>query len=894
MKAFYCAGTHWDREWYETFQEYRMWLVEQIDEVMDLMDEDPDFEYFHLDGQAVVLQDYFEIRPDQKERLLDFLKSGRILAGPWYVLPDEWLISGESFVRNFMTGMRVCRELGFEPMDFAYTPDQFGHVAALPMIVKGFGLKAGICWRGTQDEDYPAQFVWVGPDGSRMVTHKLTDAGGYNAFDEKVRVPVEKADFSIETLKEKFDAFLEKEGGRTSAPVMLMIDAVDHQRAPKSMPRIIQALRDQYPDIEFVWGTFPSYADEVLKHEADLPERTGEHRQPARDALRHAQYLIVHTLSSRYPIKQQNDQCQAMMEKWAEPCALFQTMPCPGAADETLFNNAHAATRNTRYLDVAWEYLIKNHPHDSICGCSIDQVHRDMMYRFDQCSLIADGLVRRAMAHTACSTGYTKSPDKIVVHNPLPFRRKGVFDVSVLFKPDWPTTFMDGLATAERINKFVLKDAGGDEVPFQLLRIDRGAIAKGVSEIGRPTTDAGDVYHLAVDMELPPCGFTGLSVEPSDEATRNFGSQLDDAFTALNEHIGFALEPNGTALLMNRTLDLVYEDLFIYEDCGDCGDGWTRGKLVNDLVVRTPGSRVTTAIEEDGPLRTVLRMEREFDLPQDMGRRTYWRSGDRTPMRVVDRVTLDKGSPVVKVRTRIENTVKDHRFRVLFPTSLETDQSFAETPFAVVARDIDIPPETARWHERVNPENAFSTFFGLQGQEGGLAILAPFGLHEYEVTQNGERALALTLFRSTFQTVATSGEPDGQLQGPLEFEYYLFPFVGQFDPVEALEHVAEAQAGVRTHATEELPQTHSFLHLDECNVAVTAMKPAADGNGGIVRLWNPKDTDMADRLIVTNPVKSAAYCDLNERELNPITVDDEGAIPVVVKAGGLATIRFAW
>ncbi len=144
MKAFYCAGTHWDREWYEPFQEYRMWLVELIDGLLDLLDSDPDYRCFHLDGQAIVVQDYLDIRPDQKDRLLEHLRNGRILAGPWHVLPDEWLISSESYIRNIMKGMRTCRSLGFEPMDFAYTPDQFGHVAALPMIMTGFGLKTGI------------------------------------------------------------------------------------------------------------------------------------------------------------------------------------------------------------------------------------------------------------------------------------------------------------------------------------------------------------------------------------------------------------------------------------------------------------------------------------------------------------------------------------------------------------------------------------------------------------------------------------------------------------------------------------------------------------------------------------------------------------------------------
>ncbi|HOC70063.1 MAG TPA: glycoside hydrolase, partial [Candidatus Hydrogenedentes bacterium] len=193
MKAFYCVGTHWDREWYEPFQEFRIWLVELIDELMDLMEKDPRYLCFHLDGQTIVIEDYLEIRPERRERLLRLLKERRLLIGPWYNLPDEWLVSGESLIRNMMRGYRMCRELGVAPLDFAYTPDQFGHIAALPMIMSGFGLRTGIVWRGTQDETCPAHFVWAGPDGSRLVYYKLMDKGSYGPFDLLARTPIKKA-----------------------------------------------------------------------------------------------------------------------------------------------------------------------------------------------------------------------------------------------------------------------------------------------------------------------------------------------------------------------------------------------------------------------------------------------------------------------------------------------------------------------------------------------------------------------------------------------------------------------------------------------------------------------------------------------------------------------------
>lgn len=880
MKALYCVGTHWDREWYEPFQEYRMWLVELIDELMDLMNREPDFKSFHLDGQAVVLQDYLEIRPERRERLLAYLKEGRILAGPWYVLPDEWLISGESFIRNIMTGMRTCRELGVEPMPFAYTPDQFGHVAALPMIMTGFGLKAGLVWRGAQDENYPAHFVWIGPDGSRMVTNKLMDKGSYGVFDFLARGPIRRAGYTEESYKEHFERYIEEEKRRSPAPVVLMLDAIDHQRSNPEMVRLFKELVRRYPDIEFRWATLPEFADELLKHVNTLPERRGELRQPARDAHRGGQYLIVHTISARYPLKKRNDQCQALLEKWAEPCALFQKM----AAGEPIL----------RYLDSAWQYLLKNHPHDSICGCSIDQVHRDMLYRFDQCEQIADGVIRRALAYTGNAADTDDAVRNVVVVNPLPFRRKGVFEIAIEFSSQWPKRFVDGLTTGEHINKFALVKKDGARVPFQISAIERGVVYERLRSDGRNTPRHNDVYHLAVEMDLPPCGHTGFRIEPVDEAVRNFGTLMTDTLAAGNGIIRFGLDTTGLGTLVLEDTGLRFPGLFLYEDCGDAGDGWTRGQLTNDIMLRSPGTRVTTAIDENGPLRTVFRVEREFDLPSHMERRTWTRAETRTALRVVDRVYVERGLPGVRVRTMIQNTCRDHRFRVLFPTHIPAEKSFAETPFAIVERDIIIPPETAGWQERVNPESAFTTFFGLQGQDGGLAILAPWGLHEYEVTQTPDRSLALTLFRSFFQTVFTSGEPDGELLGAMDFEYFLFPFAGQFDPIKALQLVTEAQAGIKIHQTAQLPDERTFVSLKQNNAVVTALKPTADGLGGVIRLWNPTTVEVRDEVQLSVKVKAAHRCNLNEEQVERLTLNADGTIPVRVPAGGLTSVRFTW
>ena len=880
MRAYYCPGTHWDREWYEPFQEFRMWLVELVDDLLDLLERQPEYTCFHLDGQAVVLEDYLRVRPENRERLVAQMRAGRILAGPWYVLPDEWLVSAESYIRNIMKGRAVCRQLGVPAMRFAYTPDQFGHIAALPMVMRGLGLDAGICWRGAQDENYPALFLWIAPDGSRMPTFKLRDDGSYAPFLFKFRNLLEKNELTDELVREHFGPYLQEERERANVPLALLLDAIDHYPADEQSVAILHKLKELYPDVEFIWTSLEEFGREMVAHAEQLPERSGELREPCRSSGRGGQYLIVHTLSSRYPLKKANDECQALLERWAEPAALMAQL--------------RGGQANHQYLELAWEYLIKNHAHDSICGCSLDQVHRDMRYRFDQCRMLADGLVRRIVAEIGGASDSPEALANTVLHNPLPYERRGVFELALPFPADYAPKYVDGLVTGERVNRFRLLTADGSPIPFQMARIEHGVLSKRLCNNGRYSNFEGDVYHVAAELTLPACGCTGIRIEPTEAATtRNTGTLLTGMLTADNGHIELSFQSDGTASLTEKASGKTYGPLFLYEDTGDWGDGWTRGPLVKDIVFKTPGNSVSVAVDEDGPLRTVFRIERELHLPQSIDKTTRWRADARTILHITDRVYIEKDTPFVRVRTHIENTIEDHRLRVLFPTPIATDTSFAETPFAIVERTIDPPPETAEWHERINPETAFTGLFGIQDAAGGLAVLCPRGLHEYEVTRTSQRVLALTLFRSTYQTIGTPGEPDGQLLEPMDFEYLLYPFAAPFNPIAALRTVQEAQTPIRCHQADALPETFSFCRVESERAVVTALKPAADRNGGIVRLWNPGTSPAEASVVFSQRLKTAHTCNLNEETQTELALGDGGRQFVVdIPPHALSTVRF--
>ncbi|MBP8130429.1 MAG: alpha-mannosidase, partial [Candidatus Hydrogenedentes bacterium] len=119
------SNTHWDREWLFDFQETRMLLAEMFDKLLDILDARPDYKAFLMDGQVIPVEDYLEVRPENRERLVGHVRAGRLQIGPWYTDPECFCVGGESLVRNLLYGHRVANALG-GVMKVGYTPFSYG------------------------------------------------------------------------------------------------------------------------------------------------------------------------------------------------------------------------------------------------------------------------------------------------------------------------------------------------------------------------------------------------------------------------------------------------------------------------------------------------------------------------------------------------------------------------------------------------------------------------------------------------------------------------------------------------------------------------------------------------------------------------------------------------
>src|SRR5947207_4550130 len=263
--------THWDREWYQTFQQFRIRLVHAVDTLLDILDRDPKFTHFMLDGQTIVLDDYLEVKPEQEERLMQYIRSGRIQVGPWYLQPDEFLVSGESLVRNLQIGLRQASEFG-EPMRIGYVPDCFGHIAQLPQILQGFGIDNAVFWRGVGDEAEKSEFYWAAPDGTKVLVIHLADALGYSNARLMPLAPEEFA-----TRVELLTAQLLP---KATTNTLLFMNGSDHLEPQDGLPETIASanplLAHIDPEHEKILAHFGHYEEnDDIKHFDGIHIRIG-------------------------------------------------------------------------------------------------------------------------------------------------------------------------------------------------------------------------------------------------------------------------------------------------------------------------------------------------------------------------------------------------------------------------------------------------------------------------------------------------------------------------------------------------------------------------------------------------------------------------------------------
>ena len=307
------SHTHWDREWYLPFEAFRARLVRTMDALLDLLDRDPEYRHFVLDGQTVPLDDYLEIRPERRADIERLVRDGRLLAGPGYVLPDEFLIGGESHIRNLMTGIRSARQYGGAMM-VGYAPDAFGHIAHLPAVLRGFGIDSVLIWRGVGAEATTSEFRWAAPDGSEVVAVHFPYGYGMLAAPPEDRETLASTLHNIRTLLEPL----------ATTRYVLVPNGTDHLPAHTGLSKVIRSANELLDGAEMVHSDYPSFIEnvrrELSENFASLPRLEGEFRSSQRSNV------LAGVLSTRIWLKQRYQECEDLLVRYAEPLAAWKRL----------------------------------------------------------------------------------------------------------------------------------------------------------------------------------------------------------------------------------------------------------------------------------------------------------------------------------------------------------------------------------------------------------------------------------------------------------------------------------------------------------------------------------------------------------------------------------------
>jgi mannosylglycerate hydrolase len=842
-RAVLVSHFHWDREWHRTFEAYRARLVDAIDCVLDLVAVDPGYRFL-LDGQAIVLEDYLAVRPGRRAELERGLRTGRLAAGPWYVQPDSLLPSGEAHVRNLLLGRRVAGALG--PVSrVGYVPDSFGHPAQLPQLFRGFGIDSVVYWRGNGDEldDVGTWYAWEAPDGSRVSALCLRD-GYFSA----ACLPAD-----VETAANGLAALAHRHADEPE-PVLLM-NGFDHMPPDAHVGAVVEALAAR-DDLHVARGLL----EDVL---AARPSPTRTFRGELTGAR--LANLLSGVWSSRMDVKLRNRACETLLTAWAEPwAALGRALGLPDERPA---------------LEQAWRTLVRNQAHDSLCGCSLDAVMAAVVARFEAADGLARETVGRVLERLAGRDADRQTPpgvaQEIVVFNPSPHARTDVVRV--------PLDPYPAMRLPLGVPEFpALAPTTGDAPGFAIDGRPVRVVPAGDPSRVRWLPGATPLDVELVVADVPAFGCRRLRLEPAAPSP----DRIDDGREIASDAVRVRVADDGTLAVRLGGRDL--PGLFALEDAGDRGDTYDFDPLADEPGAALASVAWTRHRHASGLEALVVR--RRLRVPRALADDREGRSVETVEIEVTIEVRVAPGVPRLDATITIDNTARDHRLRVLFPSGGAVGSFRAATTFDTVVRST-APSDDTRW---VHP--APRTFVH-QGwiEANGLAVVAP-GLPEAEVTPEG--TIALTLVRATGWLARydlrsrpiPAGPPmpleGAQCVGRLVARVALLAGGDERALRDAEVGLAGVIGGPAPLARADVP----LLAVEPRTVLVTAVKPADERPGIVVRLSNPTDATVHAVVRAGLPISGAETVRLDETTLEGLTID-RGTMQLALPPHALRSLR---
>lgn len=839
---------HWDREWYFTTEESRILLVNNMEEILERLENDKDYKYYMLDGQTAILEDYFDVKPENKERVKNLVQKGKLIVGPWYTQTDEMMVGGESIVRNLLYGIKDSEEFG-EYMKIGYLPDSFGQTAQLPQILNGFGIKDTVFWRGCSERHGTdkTEFIWQSNDGSEVTAQILPlgyAIGKYLPLDEK----------ALADRLDKYFPVLER-GAATEN--IILPNGHDQMPLQQNIFEVMDMLKKMYPDKDFFISRYENIFAELEKNRDKLSVLKGEFNDP--------KYMRVHrTISStRMDIKIANVTIENKITNILEPLA----------ATAYLFGFEY----HHGLIELMWKEIMKNHAHDSISCCCTDQVHKEIMARFELAHDKADKLIDFYMRKIVDAMEDKDGMDKLTVFNFLPYERTETIETKVRL----------------RGGSFTVYNKEGREIPYYIKEkkeLDPGLIDRQIVHYGN--YDPFHEFSIQFLAEnIPAVGYDTYYIKYN---TGNEGLKREETEKGFieNDSYKITVNTNGTINLFDKKLMKEYKELLTAEDGSDDGDEYDYSPLEDDFVITNKTAEAEIAFEHTPYVETAY-ISYEMNIPKDLESRKSKKADSK--MKILTEVKLRKNSDKVEIKTEIENISKDHRVRFIIPTGYKSTESVSDNQFGTIKRPVvDTASEVweaEKWKEKPVPVYQMMSFADLNDKESGMSVLTN-GLREYEITGEEFDSIALTLFRSVgllgkeemyYRPGRPSGikleTPDSQMLGNLKFEFALFTHSGDeiaglvpqkgkeyTTPVYVYNKIPYNAMRLNPVGFTTPPEYSLFSKKIEGSI-LSAVKKAEKEEAVLIRVYNPNiDKNIQDSFTINHKIKNIYETNLNEEK----------------------------
>lgn len=861
-KVYVVPHSHWDREWYFSIEDSNVLLSENIPYLMDVLEEDKEFSSYTFDAQLSIVEEYLKLYPEDRERLEKLIKDKRIFVGPWYTQTDSLLVNKESIVRNLLYGTRLGDKYG-NSMEIGYLPDIFGQNQYLPSILKGFGIEDSVLQRGIYTEELNGNlnFTWTSPDGEKVNANNIFLGYGPGKF----------LDSDDKYIEEKLFPMLEKlEGLNKDSNNILLPAGGDQVLVRKRFPDIVKELNEKQDKYEFILSDYEEFMKDTWKNKKFENEINGE--------LIACQKSRIHNTikSQRYDIKKGNYDVENKILYILEPLATI--------------GKSLGLKYPTPWIDTMWKLLFDVHAHDSIGGCNSDETNKEIINRIEKVDRIASNLINIIKKQITNAVSQKLEKDNIVL----------IFNTKVKNSRENVKTVI-----FTNNNAFEVTNLNGEKVEFNLIKSEylSGGKQVVVTAEGEKEIELPGYYRSEIvikNMALPAIGYKTLLINEVEKM------QEDILMSQASNHIEnevFKVEVEaGVISILNKATGEKSINALYFEEDEDTGDSYDFSP--------TEDGKVSVINEFE-----VLEVKRSKAI-QVM--ELQHKKGEREIETVIE---LRFGEEFIRVNHKINNTIENHRVRIVLNTGINSKSSLSDEGYSLIERNNE-NKYINTWREEgfaeaPVPVYALENMVSLKKEDRLYTVMAK-GIKEYEVLEDSK--IALTLFRSVgllgkdnllWRPGRASGinnkvvyTKDAQMLKEMSFEYaitfgkiksdfenklfnnldkYLDRYTSyQLQKLNLFEERVERfEVPLNLKNVDE---EYSLFSIDNKYAIQSVLKESYEKDGFILRLFNPGEKEIKVNLTKENG-KNIFLTNLYERVLEEVKEE------LVIKPRGYITIK---